>query len=65
MTENEYYVKASYQNRAITGHGCSSKDDISKKDSDQARQWSKNKTTGNEAYRYRLEKISGTWFSLL
>jgi hypothetical protein len=22
----------------------------------------KNKTTGNKAYRYRLEKISGTWF---
>jgi len=29
-----------FDTRAITGHGCSSKDDISKKDSDQARQWS-------------------------
>jgi hypothetical protein len=40
--------------RAIQGHGCSSKDDISKEDSDQ--------TTGNKAYRYLLEKISGTVF---
>jgi hypothetical protein len=30
----------SWQRRAITGHGCSSKDDISKEHSDQARQWS-------------------------
>jgi hypothetical protein len=30
----------SYQRLAIAGHGCFSKDDISKEDSDQARQWS-------------------------
>jgi hypothetical protein len=48
---------------AIAGNGCSSKDDISKEDSDQARQWSRNKTIGNKAYRYRIERISGPSFT--